>query len=376
MKNYKKLESELNQICLNRVDEIHAMILAHVSRTHLVMLGVPGTAKSMMVRKFAEAFPTTESATTSIPYFEIPLNELTQPAEVFGPIDMKKWKNDTEIVYKTDNFLPNARIAFIDELSRGETVLNTLLTIINERVFNVNGVSTPVPLDMCVSATNFKLENVQFEALRDRFLQWVNPKKLSTEDDRLQMWLADDKSVSVRISEAEVAKCRSEVDAVKLDVDVLKSFNEILITLEKELGIILSDRRTRMMIKLIKASAWYNGHTKIETEDLKDIWTACWTNEQDIPKVKALIKRIADHQAYVITEVFNDVMSTFTEWNKGRKTIPLTQEAINKVQMADKKLKKLGKIKSSNMDDYTTADKLIERANRDLSEHKCNIAIL
>ena len=79
---YKKLIEELNGIMQNRSEEITALVLGHVSMTHLVMLGDPGTGKSYLVRKFAEAFPSDASST--IPFFEIGLNSFTKPEDVFG----------------------------------------------------------------------------------------------------------------------------------------------------------------------------------------------------------------------------------------------------------------------------------------------------
>lgn len=370
MKNYQKLESELNQICLNRAEEIRALILAHVSRTHIVMLGTPGTAKSYLVRKFSEAFPTTEKTTTSIPFFEVALNGFTKPEDVFGPIDVIKWKTDSELVYKSDNYLPNARIAFIDELSRGESVLNSLLTIVNERTFNVNGIAKKVPLEMAVSATNFKLNAVEMEAMRDRFLQWLNPKRLVEEDDMIDMWLADDKKVTVQISEAEVAKCRAEVDAIKIDRDVLRSFKMVLDSLNREMGIILSDRRTKMMIKLIKASAWYNGHDEVEVEDLKDIWSCCWVDENDITKIKAVINKIVDYESYVITDVNAQAMTIFESWASGTHSKDETTNALRLMRENRERLYALGKIKPSNRESFKVCEKVVDRLQTRLSEYK------
>jgi MoxR-like ATPase len=335
------------------------------------MLGTPGTAKSYLVRKFSEAFPTTDSKTTSIPFFEVGLNGFTKPEDVFGPIDVQKWKNDSELVYKSENFLPNARIAFVDELSRGESVLNSLLTIVNERTFNVNGIAKKVPLEMCVSATNFKLNSVEMEAMRDRFLQWLNPKKLVEEDDLVHLWMSGDKSVTVRISEEEVAQVRAEVESVKLDVDVLRTFKKLLDCLNKECGVILSDRRTKMMIKLIKAAAWYNGHSTIQDEDLKDVWTCCWTDEQDILKIKSVIKRIADYQAYEIGEIMSESMDVFTSWKlvkEENRTMEDTNNCRNVIQNCSQKFAKIKNVKASNKADYQLCDVMLKGFGLQISQ--------
>lgn len=338
---YTQLEQELNAIMQNRTDDIKALILAHISRTHVVMLGDPGTGKSYLARKFAEAFPSDTSKT--VPFFEVALNSFSKPEEVFGPIDINRWKKSSELVYKTDNFLPNARIAFLDELSRGETVLNTLLTIVNERTFNVNGVATPVPLEMAVSATNFKFSSNEFEAMRDRFLQWITPKKLdlNDENDIFGLWTKPEQSVTVRITEKELATVREEMEAVYFDGDTLTAFLDILCELADN-GILVSDRRSKSCIRLIKAAAWLNERDTMSTEDLECLWTALWSDEQQIPTVKKIIRKFVNPERQEIDEIFESSQILIQSW----KTNPVANPDSD-VSMALKIMRtRLEKIKS------------------------------
>lgn len=332
-KKFKQLEQELNSILVNRTDEIHAMILAFISGTHCVMLGTPGTAKSYMVRKFAEAFDYS-GKDGSIPYFEVALNNFTKPEDVFGAVDIQKWKSQSVLTYKSENFLPNARIAFIDELSRGEAVLNSLLTILNERTFNVNGTPNPVPLEMAISATNFKLNAREAEALRDRFLQWLNPKEVDVNNqaDMLKLWTSSDGNVTVRFTESEVEQMRKEFDAVQLDASVLEVYRQLILELRKIDGnnIVLSDRRTKAILKLIKAEAWLNGRNTIEVQDMSSIWTACWTDEEQISKVKSKITKMLNIQKYRFDQMYLDVKDKFDKYN----------DATNKTFTEAKRMKK------------------------------------
>src|SRR5512138_1350535 len=121
-------------------------VLAAVAGEHLLVIGEPGTAKSEAVRRVAGALGGR--------YFEYLLGRFTEPSEIFGPIDLVKLQQGRfETV--TSGMLPEAEIAFLDEVFLGSTaILNTLLGILNERQFRRGAVATPVPLKICVAASN------------------------------------------------------------------------------------------------------------------------------------------------------------------------------------------------------------------------------
>lgn len=364
---YKKLIEELNGIMQNRSEEITALVLGHVSMTHLVMLGDPGTGKSYLVRKFAEAFPSDASST--IPFFEIGLNSFTKPEDVFGGIDIHRWKSTSELVYNSSNFLPNARIAFLDEMSRGEAVLNSLLTIVNERIFNVNGVAQKVPLEMAISATNFKFSSNEFEAMRDRFLQWLTPQKLDLHDEEsmFKLWQSDDnQQITVRITEAELKQVRAEVNAVKFDEDTLKAFKTILIEL-KDNGILVSDRRSKAILKLVKASAWMDCRDVMNTADLECIWSALWSDENQISTVKKVIRKYVNPERQIIDDVFEGSQLLMQNW----KTNPVAtsaSEVSRQLKQMKSQLKKIGTPKAANKQSFDMANFLLDKFQETIAD--------
>ena len=71
----------------------------------------------------------------------------------------------------------------------------------------MNGVAQKVTFEMAISATNFKFSSNEFEAMRDRFLQWLTPQKLDLHDEEsmFKLWQSDDnQQITVRITEAEL----------------------------------------------------------------------------------------------------------------------------------------------------------------------------
>ena len=86
--------------------------------------------------------------------FSLLLTKFTTREEVVGPISIRGLKEDR---YRrvTAGKLPEAELAFLDELFKGSSaILNTLLKMLNERVFENDGATVPVPLKLCLAASN------------------------------------------------------------------------------------------------------------------------------------------------------------------------------------------------------------------------------
>src|SRR5689334_14624930 len=138
------------------------IVLAAVAQEHLLVIGPPGTGKSAVVRRVAQALGGR--------YFEYLLGRFTEPSELFGAVDLKKLREGT---VETDitGMLPEADVAFLDEVFLGSTaILNTLLTVLNERRFRRGHTQVECPLRVCVSAANGLPDDESLSAFADRFL--------------------------------------------------------------------------------------------------------------------------------------------------------------------------------------------------------------
>src|SRR4051812_12226158 len=125
---------------------VEMIALAAVAGEHLLVIGPPGTAKSEAVRRVARAL--------GGEMFEYLLGRFTEPSEIFGPIDLRRLKEGV-VETQTAGMLPEAEIAFLDEIFLGSTaILNTLLSLLNERTFRRGATRVRVPLRVCVGASN------------------------------------------------------------------------------------------------------------------------------------------------------------------------------------------------------------------------------
>src|SRR5438105_3881964 len=152
----------LEQHFLDKQEIIRLLIITAVAGEHMLLVGPPGTAKSAMVREFARL--------VDARYFEYLLTRFTEPNELFGPVDIKAFREGT-YTRRTELMLPEAEIVFLDEIFRSNSaILNSLLTILNERRFSNGPRVMQVPLLSMFGASNEVPNDDNLSAIFDRFL--------------------------------------------------------------------------------------------------------------------------------------------------------------------------------------------------------------
>ena len=190
---------------------VELVVLAAVAGEHVLIIGPPGTAKSAAVRRVSQRL--------GGGYFEYLLGRFTEPNEIFGPIDIAKLQ-DGRVETQTSGMLPEADVAFLDEVFLGSTaILNTLLSILNERRFRRGHTSVKCPLKVCVGASNAMPTDESLAAFADRFLVnlFVEPTGDSDLEDLLEAGWSVETSQSAEGSAIDsVEMLRKAVPSVDL----------------------------------------------------------------------------------------------------------------------------------------------------------------
>jgi MoxR-like ATPase len=241
---------------------VELVALSAVAGEHLLVIGPPGTAKSEAVRRTARALGGS--------YFEYLLGRFTEPSELFGPVDLRKLREGL-VETETAGMLPEAEVAFLDEVFLGSTaILNTLLGVLNERIFRRGHTRMKCPLRVCVGASNGLPEEESLAAFADRFLARIFVEAVP--DPRLEELLAGGASLwretEARVSSLEaldvLARAAQEADLGPVRPHLAHGLRTL-----RAAGIGLSDRRAVKVQRLIAAAAALAGR---KTPGVEDLW--------------------------------------------------------------------------------------------------------
>eukprot|EP00892_Ulva_mutabilis_P012353 jgi/Ulvmu1/9490/UM052_0060.1 len=289
---------QLTQGLVERDTEARLMLLAALSGEHVLFLGPPGTAKSELSRRL-------HTCLYGSGYFERLLTRFSVPEELFGPLSMRALERDMYL-RSTEGYLPQAEIAFIDEVFKANSaILNTLLTILNERLFDNGKDRSEVPLLCLVAASNELPESEELDALYDRFLLRAQVQQVSagaltellTSAGTAGAAAAATPSAAVPLTVARAREVRAEalaaVTVPQPVVDVLVDLRTFMQdTLEPPSYV--SDRRLVKAVAVLQVAAYTNGRTVVTLHDTLLLRHMLWSRPEDEERIHDwLLQRLA-----------------------------------------------------------------------------------
>jgi MoxR-like ATPase len=264
---------------------IDLMVVAAVSQEPLLLVGPPGTAKSDLVIKFKDAL-----GLSGVDYFEYLLTRFTEPSEVLGPIDINELRSG-RYLRREQGKLPTARLVFLDEIFKASSaILNSLLTVINERKFYQDGVPVPVRLKVLFAATNEIPEHSELGALKDRFalkaacrsvqethfveLLDAGLESMTNKDLNRKPWVEGHASLedllkAHRYLTLLMAKKEPRDRELFFRDEVMREFRRVIRTLVREDEVFVSDRKLIKLYRLLRTRAWIIHGGAVEREDLQ-----------------------------------------------------------------------------------------------------------
>ena len=248
---------------VERRRHVRLALLAALAGEHTLLIGPPGTAKSELARRLHWAFREAR-------YFERLLTRFSVPEELFGPLSIKALEED-RYERQTAGFLPEASIAFIDEVFKANSaILNALLTLLNEREFDNGAGRQRCPLISVIGATNAVPEDEVGEAFFDRFLLRLPVAAVSEAgfDELLKVSRGGTPTAPAEaLGGGDLAALTEAADRVELPATAMALLAELRRHCAAE-QIIVSDRRWVKIIRLLRVAAAAAGRASVSSWDL------------------------------------------------------------------------------------------------------------
>jgi MoxR-like ATPase len=284
----------LNELCrrmedglVDRGDAVRLLGLATLCQEHILALGPPGVAKTMLATRFAQSIDAR--------FFAMQLTRFSEPSELFGPLDIEKFRAGVYSV-RTATMLADVEIGFLDEVfEANSSILNSLLALMNERVFHNGATAQKAPLLTLFGASNKTTDDQALAAFADRFLLRV--KLDAVRNDRVRAlldlgWKAEtDRIVErpaevklVTVTELRSLHCRlAEVDLQP----VIEIYENLILRLRRD-GVAFSDRRAVRGLKLIAGATLMRGASVTKPEDMWPV-RHMWVREDDEAALAAAV---------------------------------------------------------------------------------------
>ena len=331
IERFKLLLREMNRGIYEKETEISLSLLAALAGESIILLGPPGVAKSMVARQLKNAFRDAHS-------FEYLMSRFSTPDEIFGPVSILKLKTSDTYERAVDGYLPTADVVFLDEIWKaGPAIQNTLLTVINEKIFRNGNREMHLPLKLLVAASNeLPAKGEGLEALWDRFVIRIESRPIKMEKNFRAMLLEVKSSLEVKseerrvkkqsstaegkvnstdlfedtisdeqigadvsISPAEYAEWSQAIDKIGVKEEVLDAISRIRKALRavnvdevaERRNIYVSDRRWKNIVRLLRTSAFMQDREEVDICDLLPIYHCLWQEPEERDAIRSIVIR-------------------------------------------------------------------------------------
>ena len=306
----QKLQDELNANIVERANEVEGSLAALIAKVHVLFLGPPGTAKSLLAENICEAL-------IGGKFFRWLMTKYTTPEELFGPPSLKGLEND-EYRRITKNKLPEAVIAFLDEIFKpNSAILNTLLTALNERKFDNNGdAPMDIPLLSCFGASNELPQGEELGALYDRFLMRYWVKEIQDDNnfcDLLSGKIGENK-ITVQLSTDEIDELHKMAAKVTVTQEMLINMRKVQADLRSQ-GIKASDRRWKSAVGVLQALALLRGLDEVTGDELEALADMLWDKPEDRRAIFAVVSQYGNPLNLKAIEYLDMGKEVYDKWH-------------------------------------------------------------
>ncbi len=324
------LLTQLNHGLVEREATLKTALLTVLAGENLVLIGPPGTGKSLIARRIADSLAHEEKNS----YFEYLLTKFSTPEEIFGPLSITALKAD-RFTRNTAGYLPTVKMAFLDEIFKASSsILNALLTILNERVYHNGAEKQEVRMQALIAASNeLPTDQEELSALYDRFLVRGFVDYVSQDNLPRLFENAGKMPALTQLTTADLGSIKNAAESVTIPPEIAQAMQRIWIqhkeTFKEDRRESLSDRRLKKVIKLLCVSAATNGRSQVNLSDVFLLKDCLWNHQANALKVRDLIlntlqsfSRLMPQSQDMLPSVIHNEFLTYEVAKDGKTLIP------------------------------------------------------
>ncbi len=291
------VEADLCDQFVGRNQEIRGLMLAALAKHHVLLLGPPGTAKSQLANLWAKAL--------GVGFFRRLITQHSTPDELFGPIDIKAYKDEGIFRRILKGKAADREIVYLDEVFKGgPTILNTLLTLMEERIVDNDGDTHLAPLISMIGTSNeIPASDDNLDAFYDRFMLRYLTHYLDDDDEFKQLMTIPTPELHAdSISGTDLMEAQQEVEDMEPSPTCLDSYHVLWETFRGE-DITISDRRFKVSMKIAAAESWLKGFEEVRAESLVILQHVLWSKPEEFNQVKRIVLGSVNPSASRATEI-------------------------------------------------------------------------
>jgi len=293
------VREELKSKFKEREQVVDGLFIALIAMQNVLLLGPPGTGKSLLVRKFYETItPDAMGDMAKGGFFQFLMGKFTLMDDIFGPVSFEGLKKD-KLRRVTSMRLPEASVFFADEIFKSSpAILQSLLMALEERMFVNGDGAEEMPLEITVGASNeYPDDDEGLEALFDRFTVrfWV---EYISDRDNMEALLVDGVSdIENHLEDGDIEELREIAETIPLEGVPVGLLLDVKAGI-KDAGFTVSDRRWVKAKAILRASAVINGRKHITPEDFRALSNSLWDQHTDKDRMSKVIGLAADPFGY------------------------------------------------------------------------------